>query len=119
MLVFVYNLLLTAFCLAIVGFARQHDCKRHMLLHEGLRLFECEGCGKKFARLDALTRHREPTQAKQGCECADVPQINPNKVKNVLSHTHYLPTLMVHPCPSLNIRRTRVSSPLPKVVADG
>lgn len=44
---------------AIVGFARQHDCKRHMLLHEGLRPFECEGCGKKFARLDALTRHRE------------------------------------------------------------
>lgn len=43
---------------AIVGFARQHDCKRHMLLHEGLRPFECEGCGKKFARLDALTRHR-------------------------------------------------------------
>ena len=29
-----------------------------MLLHEGLRPFECEGCGKKFARLDALTRHR-------------------------------------------------------------
>src|SRR5690242_2495581 len=40
---------------AVVGFARQHDCKRHMLLHEGLRPFECEGCGKKFARLDALT----------------------------------------------------------------
>jgi hypothetical protein len=44
---------------AEIGFARQHDCKRHMLLHEGLRPFECEGCGKKFARLDALTRHRE------------------------------------------------------------
>ena len=43
---------------AVVGFARQHDCKRHMLLHKGLRPFECEGCGKKFARLDALTRHR-------------------------------------------------------------
>jgi uncharacterized Zn-finger protein len=43
---------------AVVGFARQHDCKRHMLLHEGLRPFECDGCGKKFARLDALTRHR-------------------------------------------------------------
>jgi uncharacterized Zn-finger protein len=43
---------------SIMGFARQHDCKRHMLLHEGLRPFECEGCGKKFARLDALTRHR-------------------------------------------------------------
>lgn len=116
---FVYNFSLTASCLAIVGFARQHDCKRHMLLHEGLRLFECEGCGKKFARLDALTRHREPTQAKKGCECADVPQINLNKVKNVLSHTHYLPILMAHLCLSLNTRRTRASSLLPKVAADG
>lgn len=44
---------------AITGFARQHDCKRHMLLHEGQRPFECEGCGKRFARLDALTRHRK------------------------------------------------------------
>lgn len=44
---------------AVIGFARQHDCKRHMALHEGLRPFECEGCGKTFARLDALTRHRE------------------------------------------------------------
>ncbi|EIW70661.1 hypothetical protein TREMEDRAFT_61169 [Tremella mesenterica DSM 1558] len=52
---------------SIVGFARQHDCKRHMLLHEGLRPFECEGCGKKFARLDALTRHHK---SEQGQECA-------------------------------------------------
>ncbi|KAK8864388.1 hypothetical protein IAR55_001636 [Kwoniella newhampshirensis] len=52
---------------AVIGFARQHDCKRHMLLHEGLRPFECEGCGKKFARLDALTRHHK---SEQGQECA-------------------------------------------------
>lgn len=48
-------------------FARSHDRKRHELLHEGVKNFKCEGylkdgttkwgCGKKFARSDALTRH--------------------------------------------------------------
>lgn len=48
-------------------FARLHDRKRHELLHEGVKNFKCEGflkdgstkwgCGKKFARLDALARH--------------------------------------------------------------
>lgn len=48
-------------------FARSHDRKRHELLHEGVKNFKCEGllkngvtrwgCGKKFARSDALARH--------------------------------------------------------------
>lgn len=48
-------------------FARAHDRKRHELLHEGVKNFKCEGylksgntrwgCGKQFARLDALARH--------------------------------------------------------------
>ncbi|ODV81217.1 uncharacterized protein CANTADRAFT_46523 [Suhomyces tanzawaensis NRRL Y-17324] len=48
-------------------FARSHDKKRHELLHEGVKNFKCEGylkdgvtkwgCGKKFARSDALSRH--------------------------------------------------------------
>lgn len=48
-------------------FARGHDKKRHELLHNGQRNFKCEGvlkdgktkwgCGKKFARSDALSRH--------------------------------------------------------------
>lgn len=48
-------------------FARSHDRKRHELLHEGAKNFQCEGylkngttrwgCGKKFARSDALARH--------------------------------------------------------------
>lgn len=48
-------------------FARSHDRKRHELLHEGVKNFRCEGflkngvtrwgCGKKFARSDALARH--------------------------------------------------------------
>lgn len=48
-------------------FARSHDKKRHELLHGGQKNFKCEGylkngvtkwgCGKKFARSDALSRH--------------------------------------------------------------
>lgn len=48
-------------------FARLHDKKRHEQLHEGIKNFTCQGfladgvtkwgCGKKFARLDALARH--------------------------------------------------------------
>lgn len=48
-------------------FARSHDRKRHENLHGGQKNFRCEGvlrdgvtkwgCGKKFARSDALARH--------------------------------------------------------------
>lgn len=47
-------------------FARQHDRKRHEDLHTGLKKFRCLGllssgqiwgCGKRFARPDALRRH--------------------------------------------------------------
>ena len=41
------------------GFARQHDCKRHQQLHSDTRPHECGGCGKQFARMDALNRHCE------------------------------------------------------------
>lgn len=48
------------------AFARQHDRKRHQELHTGLKKFPCKGnlknggtwgCGRKFARADALGRH--------------------------------------------------------------
>lgn len=49
------------------SFARSHDKKRHEMLHNGVKNFKCEGflqdgvtkwgCGKKFARSDALSRH--------------------------------------------------------------
>lgn len=48
-------------------FARSHDKRRHELLHGGEKTFKCEGflkngtskwgCGKRFARADALSRH--------------------------------------------------------------
>ena len=83
---------------AVVGFARQHDCKRHMLLHEGLRPFECEGCGKKFARLDALTRHRELSarirltyvdKSEQGQECAVAFPLPTNRDGTAMSESQY------------------------------
>ena len=51
------------------GFARQHDCKRHEQLHSNYRPFICEGCGKNFARMDALNRH---LRSEAGGECARV-----------------------------------------------
>jgi hypothetical protein len=57
------------------AFARQHDRKRHEDLHTGEKKFQCKGvlktgepygCGKKFARADALRRH---FQTEAGKEC--------------------------------------------------
>ena len=48
------------------AFARQHDRKRHEALHSGEKKFVCKGnlssgsswgCGRRFARADALGRH--------------------------------------------------------------
>lgn len=57
------------------AFARQHDRKRHEDLHKGEKKFQCKGflksgepygCGRKFARADALRRH---FQTEAGKEC--------------------------------------------------
>lgn len=58
------------------AFARQHDRKRHEELHTGKKKFECRGllrdgqsvwgCGKRFARTDALGRH---FRTEAGREC--------------------------------------------------
>lgn len=57
------------------AFARQHDRKRHEDLHSGEKKFQCKGllrdgtpygCGRKFARADALRRH---FQTESGKEC--------------------------------------------------
>lgn len=57
------------------AFARQHDRKRHEDLHSGEKKFQCKGmlkngqpygCGRKFARADALRRH---FQTEAGKEC--------------------------------------------------
>lgn len=58
------------------AFARQHDRKRHEDLHSGNKKYQCFGvlrdgvtkwgCGKKFARTDALGRHFK-TEAGKEC----------------------------------------------------
>ncbi|KAI0150541.1 hypothetical protein GGR57DRAFT_471847 [Xylariaceae sp. FL1272] len=39
-------------------FVRQHDLKRHAKIHTGIKPYPCE-CGNRFARHDALTRHKQ------------------------------------------------------------
>lgn len=57
------------------AFARQHDRKRHEDLHSGEKRFQCKGvlkdgtpygCGRRFARADALRRHFQ-TEAGKLC----------------------------------------------------
>jgi hypothetical protein len=57
-----------------------------MLLHQGLRPFECEGCNKKFARLDALTRHHK---SEQGIECAVAFPLPTNPDGSAFSESQY------------------------------
>lgn len=55
------------------AFARQHDRKRHEDLHSGEKKFQCKGvlkdgtpygCGRRFARADALRRHFQTESGK-------------------------------------------------------
>lgn len=39
------------------SFSRNHDLKRHLRIHLGIRPYKCDSCSKDFTRLDALHRH--------------------------------------------------------------
>ena len=40
------------------SFVRNHDLKRHMLLHDK-KAWRCAGCNKIFSRRDAIKRHKD------------------------------------------------------------
>jgi len=42
-------------------FSRNHDLKRHELIHTGERRYKCKECGRAFGRRDALARHLTAT----------------------------------------------------------
>ena len=46
-------------------FVRQHDLKRHSKIHMGVKDYVC-ACGSTFARMDALTRHRQRGMCRGG-----------------------------------------------------
>ena len=46
-------------------FVRQHDLKRHAKIHMGVKDYVCL-CGSTFARMDALTRHRQRGMCRGG-----------------------------------------------------
>ncbi|KAJ2358697.1 hypothetical protein IWW50_000074 [Coemansia erecta] len=39
------------------SFSRNHDLKRHVKIHSGIKPHKCSKCGKSFGRSDALKRH--------------------------------------------------------------
>ncbi|KAJ2159729.1 hypothetical protein GGF46_002808 [Coemansia sp. RSA 552] len=39
------------------SFSRNHDLKRHVKIHSGIKPHKCPKCGKSFGRSDALKRH--------------------------------------------------------------
>ncbi|PPQ63677.1 hypothetical protein CVT24_004563 [Panaeolus cyanescens] len=43
------------------SFARNHDLKRHLRLHDN-KAWRCEGCHKVFSRRDAIKRHKTGTK---------------------------------------------------------
>lgn len=45
------------------SFARNHDLKRHVKLHEK-KAWKCDGCDKMFSRRDAIKRHKNSSAAR-------------------------------------------------------
>ena len=56
-------------------FVRQNDLKRHHSIHKSMKPFSCE-CGSRFARHDALTRHKQ-----RGCCTVHTSPLKPERKK--------------------------------------
>eukprot|EP00842_Homolaphlyctis_polyrhiza_P006481 jgi/Hompol1/6834/HPOL_002341-RA len=52
--------------MCVSTFSRNHDLKRHVRIHLGIRPYKCEVCSKTFTRMDALHRHTTV----RGCKSA-------------------------------------------------
>lgn len=97
------------------AFARQHDRKRHEDLHTGEKKFQCKGllkngsiygCGRRFARADALRRH---FQTEAGKECIRLlieeeeqeklsnPNFEGKQSQDFLSPTYDVPQVAISP----------------------
>ncbi|KAI0052585.1 hypothetical protein FA95DRAFT_1239579 [Auriscalpium vulgare] len=64
------------FCPA--SFARNHDLKRHMKLHDR-KAWKCAGCDKVFSRRDAIKRHKNSMGRGPDCADADVVEVEVEK----------------------------------------
>lgn len=86
------------------AFARQHDRKRHEDLHSGEKKFQCKGnlkdgtpygCGRRFARADALRRHFQ-TEAGKECIRLLIEEEEREKQGTLLSPTN-IPQVAISP----------------------
>jgi hypothetical protein len=105
-------------------YARQHDRKRHEDLHSGERKFVCRGsldsgaswgCGRKFARADALGRHfRSETghicikplqrawyEEQKQAQAAAGPVTSPPMNQTQVNTTNFLPAALLQQYPAL------------------
>jgi hypothetical protein len=111
------------------AFTRQYDRKRHEILHSGEKKFECKGhlmspqdamwgCGRRFARADALGLHFR-SESGQVCIRPLLEQEREERQKSILRQKSQdpretLPTSLLAQFPDLaNIDWTRVSNSPP------
>ncbi|PVU99508.1 hypothetical protein BB559_000635 [Furculomyces boomerangus] len=62
------------------SFSRNHDLKRHIKIHTGIKPYKCKRCNKRFGRSDALKRHSLVKRCRM-LEAANKEKAE-NKVKN-------------------------------------
>ncbi|KAJ2414023.1 hypothetical protein GGI10_002671 [Coemansia sp. RSA 2530] len=59
------------------SFSRNHDLKRHVKIHSGVKPHKCPKCGKSFGRSDALKRHSMVKRCRSSTSSASVTKSSP------------------------------------------